>query len=105
MTSYLYLSFRCKFKKKGVVFVMNKQLTTQYFNFIKQSGYEYSKDDLGFYFNNGLKRYSIMKTGPFFTCYYNKQEKSQWILKDKSMSMTDFVQCLIWVLKSIQTSK
>jgi hypothetical protein len=85
---------------------LNKQLTTQYFNFIKQAGYEYSKDDLGYYFDSGLKKFSIMKTGSMFECYYNvKQSNGGWGLKDKQLGIFDFVQGLRWVLTKIQQGK
>ena len=81
---------------------MNKQLATQYFNFIKQAGFKYSKDDLGFYFDNGLKRFSVINTGPFMQCFYNKKQRNKWVLQDKSKSTTDLIQCLMWILKNIQ---
>lgn len=82
---------------------LNRQLTTQYLNFIKQAGYKYSKDDLGYYFDNNLKKFSIMKVGPVFECYYNiKQGSGVWSLKEKKIGFLDFVQGLRWVLEKIQ---
>lgn len=83
----------------------NKQIISQHFNFIKQAGFSYSKDDLGFYFDNGLKKFSVIKTGPFMKCYYNKNEKDQWVLKDKSQNTTDILQCLMWIFAHIQNGK
>jgi hypothetical protein len=80
----------------------NKQMVVQYFDFIKAAGFDYSKDNLGFYFDNGLKKFSVIKTGPFMQCYYNKMEKDKWVLKDKSQSTSDILVCLMWILKNIQ---
>jgi hypothetical protein len=83
----------------------DKNIITQYFNFIKQAGYKYSKDNLGYYFDNGLKRYSIMKTGPMFICYFNIKVNSGFVLKDKSNSTINFEDTLRWVLLKIQQDK
>jgi hypothetical protein len=82
----------------------NQQLVNQLFQFIKQAGYSYSKDDLGFYFDSGLKRFSIMKTGPFLKTYYNVKEKGKYKLKDKLASTMNLFECLQWILKKIQQS-
>jgi hypothetical protein len=82
--------------------MFDRQITTQYLNFIKQAGYQYSKDVLGFYFDNGLKKYSIMKNGPLFQCYYNQKNGTGWALKAKSNTMFQFDECLKWILNNIQ---
>jgi hypothetical protein len=79
-------------------------LTNQYFNFIKQAGYKYWKDGLGYYFDNGSRRFSVMKTGPIFQCYFNVKDNGAWVLKDKSNGILDFDQCLIWVTNNIRKS-
>jgi hypothetical protein len=74
---------------------------SQYFKTIKQAGYEYSKDSLGYYFTKGDKKFSIMKSGPLFKCYYNINNNGQWILQDNKSDFFDFEQCLIWILQKI----
>ncbi|MFW6008416.1 MAG: hypothetical protein ACOCP8_04030 [archaeon] len=80
----------------------NQQIIHQYHQFIKQTGYKYSKDDLGFYFDNGKNKFSIMKSGPSFICYFNVRENNDWILKSKSHMMLQFDEGLRWVLTNIQ---
>ena len=80
----------------------DRQRVTQYMNFIKQANYEYSKDSLGFYFDNGVKKFSVLKTGPTFNCFYNKLTDKGWVLKDRKVGFIDFASCLHWVLIGIQ---
>ena len=82
--------------------MFNKQITTQYLGFIKQAGYQYSKDSLGYYLDNGMKKFSIIKTGPTFICYYNLKLDGGWVLQAKSQSILEFSECLRWVLTNIQ---
>jgi len=80
----------------------NEQLTRQYMQFIQQAGFKYSKDNLGYYFDNGTKRFSIMKTGPVFDCYYNIRVNGGWVLKLKKPGVLEFQMCLRWILDVIQ---
>jgi len=80
----------------------DKTVTKQYFTFLEQAGYQYSKDNLGYYFDNGTNRFSIMKTGPLLMCYFNKKIGKSWNLKSKSQSFLDFNLCLQWILTQIQ---
>jgi hypothetical protein len=80
----------------------DRKISKQYFKFIEQAGYLYSKDNLGYYFDNGMKRFSIMKTGPSFQCFYNKKSGQGFVLKAKSTNFIDFNHCLQWVLTNIQ---
>jgi hypothetical protein len=81
----------------------NKQLVKQYLDYIKNAGYKYSKDSLGFYFDNNLRRFSVMKTGPTFQCFLNIRVESGWQLKTKSQAgIVEFYQCLIWINNCIQ---
>lgn len=81
---------------------MYSQITNQRMQFIKKAGYQYSKDDLGFYFDNGKQRFSIMKTGPIFQCYQNIKTESGWVLKQRSNGILQFDECLTWILNIIQ---
>lgn len=85
--------------------MFDENITRQYVKFIIQSGYKYTKDNLGFYFDSGNKKFSIMKTGPLFQCYYNENVDGQWVLKQKSNSIFEFSQGLKWILNIIQNSK
>ena len=80
----------------------DRQRITQYMNIIKQADFEYSKDNLGYYFDNGLKKFSIMKSGPLFSCFYNKKSDAGWILKAKQMGILDFGEGLHWIILQIQ---
>lgn len=84
---------------------IDRQMTNQYFSFIKSSGYQYSKDDLGIYFDNGKNKFSIMKNGHIFQCYFNQKNTNGWTLKDKSNSFFNFIEALQWVLTTIQKNK
>lgn len=80
----------------------NKELTKQYLNHIKNAGYQYSKDDLGYYFDNGKEKFSINKTGPFYKCFYNIRKNNTWELKNRKNPTMDFNDCLVWILLNIQ---
>lgn len=83
----------------------NKQLTRQYLQFIKQAGFKDSKDTLGYYFDNGTKKFSIMISGPTFNCFYNEKINSAWILKLKKPGVLNIEDCLKWILDCIQKEK
>ena len=76
--------------------------TRQYFKLISMLGYTYSKDELGYYFDNRYYRASIMKTGNYYNCYLNKKEDKKFILTDKLLASNSFNECLKWVVMSIQ---
>lgn len=80
----------------------DKQLARQYMQFIEQAGFKYSKNVLGYYYDNGIKKFSIMKTGPVFVCYYNINVNGTWTLKQKSQNLLQFEICLKWILDIIQ---
>lgn len=80
----------------------NNGQTRQYMQFIQGAGFKYSKDDLGYYFDNGVKKFSIMKTGPIFNCFYNIKVEGSWTLKTKSLGVLQFDMCLQWVINMIQ---
>lgn len=80
----------------------NKQLNTQYFNILKSLNYKYSKDQNGFYFDNGKDKFSVTKIGVnLFQCYHNQISNNQWVLKSKSNIMNDFLYCLMWIVNEI----
>jgi DNA-binding transcriptional regulator YhcF (GntR family) len=83
---------------------VNQAMVNQYFKMIKQSGYVYSKDSNGSYFDNGTKRFSVIKTGPFMTTYYNKKKSNRWVLQDKMTATLKTIDCLQWILKKIQSN-
>lgn len=80
----------------------NDQLTKQYGKFLQQVGFKYSKDDLGYYYDNGIKRFSIMKCGSIFNCFYNIKVNDNWVLKDKKQGIIKYEICLRWILDNIQ---
>ena len=84
---------------------MFNDVTRYYMNAIKQYGFQYSKDDLGYYFDNGKSKYSIMKHGPIFQCYLNIKVETNWVLIGKSNGILEFNECLKWVMNSIQKQK
>lgn len=82
---------------------INKQLTKQYMGFIKQADFEYSKDKIGYYFDNGIKKFSIMQSGPLFNCFYNKKnDNNEYVLVDKRIGEFEFSNCCAWILSHIQ---
>lgn len=80
----------------------DKQLVKQYRYIIKQAGFSMSENALGYYYDNGLKKFSIMKTGPIFICYYNINQNGIWILKQKSNGLLQLDMCLQWIVNLIQ---
>ena len=85
------------------MFNPNQPMVNQYFAMIKNAGYKYSKDELGYYFDNGLKRFSIMRTGPFVQAFYNKREDGNWKLQDKQTTTIQLYESLQWILQKIQS--
>ncbi len=82
--------------------MFNNQLNKQYLEFIKTAGYNSSKDTLGTYFDNGMHRFSIMKTGTIYQCYLNEKSVNGWVLKKKSNNFFNFIDALRWILMIIQ---
>lgn len=80
----------------------NNQLAKQYGQFLQQAGFKYSKDNLGYYYDNGTKRFSIMKCGPLFNCFYNIKINNNWVLKGKKNGIMQYEICLRWILEIIQ---
>lgn len=76
----------------------------EYYNFIKNSGYSQTKDNLGTYFDNEKYRFSIMKHGPTYICYLNENKENGWLLKNKSHVILQFEDALQWVVQKIQTN-
>ena len=85
-----------------VIFLMIKsdqKIVSQYFKFIQDSGYKYWKDPLGFYFERGLKRFSVIKIGPFLDVYYNLKENGKFVLQEKVTGKIQLLECLIWIFE------
>lgn len=68
------------------------------YSHLKQKGYSHSKDDLGIYFDKFGVRFSIMKTGLWYTCYHNTKIDGNWQLYGKSRMFDKFSDALEWVV-------
>jgi hypothetical protein len=90
--------------EKIKMYNVNQEMVNQYFKFIKEAGYDYSKDSNGYYFNNGTNMFSIIQTGPFMATYFNKNKSNRWILQDKRAATLNLIDCLQWILKKIQNN-
>lgn len=77
----------------------NKQIINQYFKFLKDSGFKYWKDKLGFYLERNLQRFSIIQIGPYYDVYYNKKENNAFILKDKLTGQISLIKVLQWIFQ------
>lgn len=77
----------------------NKQIINQYFKFLKDSGFKYWKDKLGFYLECNLQRFSIIQIGPYYDVYYNKKENNVFILKDKLTGQISLIKVLQWIFQ------
>ncbi len=80
---------------------MNKE----YFNFIKSKGYTYSKDCMGYYFDLNDKKFSIIKSGSYMQCFYNKKINNSWKLQSCSEHMLDINKCFLWIINIINKIK
>lgn len=60
-------------------------------------GFQSHKDVLGTYFIKTTHRFSIMKHGNAFLCYYNMHKDNQWQLVDKSGVFQNYTQAIHWV--------
>jgi len=81
----------------SILIRVDQQLVNQYFKYIKDAGYKYWKDDMGFYFEAGIKRFSIIKVGPFLDVYYNKKENGKYTLQEKITGKIQLLECLQWI--------
>lgn len=77
----------------------NRQIINQYFKFLKDSGFRYWKDKLGFYLERNLQRFSIIQIGPYYDVYYNKKENNTFILKDKLTGQISLIKVLQWIFQ------
>ena len=75
----------------------DQKLINQYFKFLKDSGYIYWKDKLGFYLSRGIKRFSIIQIGPFLDVYYNVKENGKYTLKEVLKGQISLLECLKWI--------
>jgi hypothetical protein len=76
--------------------------TTEFFMEIKRHGYTRSQDNLGLYFDKGEKRFSCMKHGHMFICYFNKKVNNEWNLQSKSTEFSNVENALRWILIQVQ---
>lgn len=77
------------------------KINRQYFDIIKSKNYAYSKNEMGYYFDHDDKKFSIIKTGPYMQCFYNKRINDNWQLQSCSNHMTDINLCLNWIINKI----
>lgn len=77
----------------------NKQIINQYFKFLKDSGFKYWKDKLGFYLERNLQRFSVIQIGPYYDVYYNKKENNQFVLKGKLTGQISLLKVLQWIFQ------
>ena len=75
------------------------------FSFIKLKGYTQSKDVLGFYFDKGDRKLSIMRNASWFICYHNVKVNDSWQLVNKSQIFDNFGSALLWVAREIEKQK
>lgn len=75
----------------------DQKLINQYFKFLKDSGYIYWKDKLGFYLSRGVKRFSVIQIGPFLDVYYNKKENGKYVLQEMLKGQISLLDCLKWI--------
>lgn len=75
----------------------DQKMINQYFKFIQDSGYKYWKDKIGFYFERGIKRFSVIRIGPFLDVYYNKKENGKYTLQEKITGQISLLVCLRWI--------
>lgn len=75
----------------------DQKLINQYFKFLKDSGYTYWKDKLGFYLSRGVKRFSVIQIGPFLDVYYNKKENGKYVLQEMLKGQISLLECLKWI--------
>ena len=79
-----------------------QQRVNELYKLIKNYGFKITKDELGYYFDNGPHKFSIMKTGPFFRVYYNILNVNRYELQDKLDTTIRMIDCLEWILRKIQ---
>ena len=84
---------------KGVNTNMNME-EKNYINILKMKGFTLTNDKLGMYFDKGNKKFSIIKIGDIYNCYFNERndEHSGYVLKDNFVSQIQLTQCLRWIL-------
>ena len=44
-----------------------------YINILKMKGFVLTKDKMGMYFDKGNKKFSIIKIGDIYNCYFNER--------------------------------
>jgi hypothetical protein len=72
------------------------------FRIIKAHGYKVTSDKMGTYFNNGDKKFSIIKIGDIYNCYYNKKvSERDYELKESFLSQILMKQCLFWIVNNL----
>lgn len=79
-----------------------QQRVNDLYRMIRTYGFKISKDELGYYFDNGPHKFSIIKTGPFMKVYYNVLNVNHYELQDRLNTTMRMIDCLEWILKKIQ---
>lgn len=77
----------------------DQKMINQYFKFLKDSGYRYWKDKIGFYLERGIKRFSVIKIGPFLDVYYNRKENGKYTLKEKLTGQISMFTVVRWIFE------
>lgn len=75
----------------------DQQMVNQYFKYLKDASFKYWKDDMGFYFERGVQRFSVIKIGPFLDVYYNKIENGKYVLQEKKTGLIKVLDALQWI--------
>lgn len=81
------------------------KINNAYYNIIKQAGYKYSKDNMGFYFDNGINKFSIIVIGNIYEFYFNKYENGIYNLIDKQVGVIDLNVILLKIIQIIQEGR
>ena len=78
----------------------NKKLVGQLFAQLKSLGFFVEKDDLGYYFTSGYRKFSIMFCGPLFNVFYNEQSQGIWVTKSKKNNFLFLHDALLWIVQT-----
>lgn len=72
---------------------------------IKGFGYKVSSDNMGIYLTGDVNKFSFIKTGDIYNCYYNKLIDGQYVLQENLYSQILLTPCLQWAYNIIRRDK
>ena len=75
----------------------DQKYVNQYFKYLKDAGFKYWKDKMGFYFEAGIRRFSAIQIGPFLDVYFNKKENGKYVLQEKKTGLIKVLDALQWI--------